>query len=256
MRAVSRDLHHSAIQAHPPSRYSFPPRVKCVLVPDTTTAHISNTHLTDPTDPTDPRIDIASLGLGPNLVYMFFMDRSNLAFYRTLKIWDDLVLIAERPEQCEGLELCLALQESFVYETLHDKVFKTLILLEQTFKGWNSISKLDDDVLIDIRTLRAIHPIHPLSYVGDFVTNYGDLGFPIKYATGPYYTMGRTVVQCVLEHKYDFYNLGSNAEDLAVGWVVSKFCKHEAFETNRYDLIWHKKFSGLNKVCILDAPVS
>ncbi|KAF9572662.1 hypothetical protein EC968_009562 [Mortierella alpina] len=222
---------------------------KCFIPPNPSDPDVNNT------DSTDPRIDVASLGVGRDLVYMFFMERSSLAFYRTQKIWDDLVLIAERPEQCDGLELCLALEREFIYETLHDKVFKTLTLLNKTFKGWNSISKLDDDALVDIRTLRRIHPIHPRTYLGNFVINSVDLGFPIKYAVGPYYTMGRKVVQCLLDHKYDFYRLGSNAEDLAVGWVIFKFCNHDLVDTERDHLIWHKKFSNRNKVCTLNAPV-
>ncbi|KAF9939004.1 hypothetical protein BGZ75_002684 [Mortierella antarctica] len=232
-----------------PSRHSYSPRVKCVITYDPSVPRIHDTNSTD------PRIDLASLGVSRDLVYMFFMERTNLAFYRTQKIWDDLVLIAERPEQCDGLERCLALNGQFIYETLHDKVFKTVTLLNKTFKGWNSISKLDDDALVDIRTLREVHSIHPGTYLGNFVTNTGDLGFPIYYATGPFYTMGQDVVRCLLQHEYDFYHLGSNAEDLAVGWVISKFCKHDSVDTNRYNLIWHKKFNNLNKFCILNAPV-
>ncbi|KAF9286790.1 hypothetical protein BGZ68_002542 [Mortierella alpina] len=222
-------------------RYSYTPRRRCVI-PFGPSYPRSNS-----TDAADPRIDLATLGVSRDLVYMFIMDRSSLAFYRTQKIWDDLVLIAERPEQCEGLDLCLALGERFVYETLHDKVFKTLTLLSKTYKGWDSISKLDDDALVDIRTLRDFHSIHPQTYLGDFVTNESDLGFPIKYAQGPYYTLGRKVVQCVLEHKYDYYRLGSNAEDLAVGYIISKFCQHESVDVNHYNFIWHKKFSDRNK---------
>ncbi|KAF9938503.1 hypothetical protein BGZ67_010730 [Mortierella alpina] len=129
------------------------------------------------------------------------MDRTDLAFYKTQKIWEDLIFIAN-------------------YNTLHDKVFKTMTLLNNTYKEWSSISKMDDDALVDIRSLRAVLKIQLNTYMGIIYTNSYAKGFDITYATGHYYTMGQKAVHCVLEHKTDYYGLNTPAEDATIGRVI------------------------------------
>lgn len=215
--------------------------------------HNNNNTLQD----NDTRIDITSLGVNRDFVYMFIMDRTDIGFYRTQKIYEDVILIAEHPAQCHGLERCLALHEEFEYLTLHDKVFKTLILLTKTFKNWNSISKLDDDALVDIRSLRKVHQITGQTYMGHIYTNTYAKGFDITYATGHYYTLGKNLVECVLNHRDDFFGLGTGAEDATIGWVIAEFCEHDLVDVKHFPYIWHKNLDNhKNKRCELAAPVS
>ncbi|CAO3570967.1 unnamed protein product [Mortierella alpina] len=53
----------------------------------------------------DSRIDVMSLGNSRDFVYKFIIERSDLAFYKTQKIWDDLILIAENPERAKDMSV-------------------------------------------------------------------------------------------------------------------------------------------------------
>jgi hypothetical protein len=201
----------------------------------------------------DKRVD--TRGVSTDLIFMFIIEDSDITFYRTQRVFQDLILVAESEKACEGLPRCVSLDERFTYLQLPDKVFRTLKLINDKFSGWTSISKMDDDAMVDIDSLRDVFPIHPTIYLGlpgfnDFTTKYA-----IAFALGHFYTLGKSVVKCILSHKDEFYGLNIWQEDTAIGYVATTICGYKYVDVTGTNLIWHKRYyEHKNKKCILSGP--
>ncbi|KAF9289773.1 hypothetical protein BGZ74_000661 [Mortierella antarctica] len=184
-----------------------------------------------------------------HLIYMLITEATDILYHENLRISDEIMFVSEEVEHCPKTQCCVVVKTGFNYSSLDRKVELTLKIANNMFDGFVTLTKVDDDAYVDYGFVMSLQKnFTENTFFGRFEEDWKCSNSKLDYACGPFYTVSRRLIHCLLS---DFRLCNCRGEDRAVAMNIYRNCKnYERQDLRDYynTYIFHKTYARKNKV--------